>query len=237
VKASWDQTQDLQARLEGDTAIMGFPVSGAGTVRFRRPALYDLDFSVVRVMAGQEALWVVVSALKAGVRITGRGMTPADIIGKVVSGWEGADPAGWVRQASESQADVTLYQPQVAEGERCWVLEWPARSGERIGGRLFVSQRSRAPVRFEQMDSSGQVTHIYRLHDFRRNVGLKPDDFAYKPMAGYTTYDYEYDPNSPLDLNSILRSNAGRALQGAVQGLNAGDVPPGAQDWLRRQGF
>ena len=237
MKVSWDHTEDLEARLEGDAAIMGFPVSGTGTVRFKRPNLYDLDFTVARVLAGKDALWVIAPAFKAGVRVTAKGMAPAEVIRKVVSGWEGADPTAWVQQASSSEADVTLYEPQDVEGERCWVLEWPARTGERIGGRLYVSQRSRAPVKFEQMDSGGQVTHTYKLREFRRNVGLKEEDFSYKPMAGYSTYEYEYDPNSPLDLGALMQSKAGQALRGAIGEAAQGNLPANAQNWLKRQGF
>jgi len=233
VEANWDRTSDLQARLEGDASILGFPVSGAGTVRFMRPDLYDLDFTTARVIAGKEALWVIVPAFKAGVRVTAKGMTPAQAIGTIISGWDGANPEAWVRQASASAPDVTLYRPEELDGERCWVLEWPARTGERIGGRLYVSQRTCTPVRFDQMDSGGQITHTYRLKDLRRNTGLQPADFDYKPMAGYHVFEYAYDANSPLDLDSLLRGVGAGSLSGLV---DPNKLPADAADWLRRHG-
>jgi outer membrane lipoprotein-sorting protein len=235
IKSTWDRTQDLEARFEGDTEVLGLQVSGAGRLRFKKPGLYDLDLNTVRVIAGPKCLWAIVPSLQTGVRVTAEGMTPAQVMSAIVSGWQERDPARWVDEAVAAPAEVKLWAPQVVEGQRCWLLEWPSRTGERIGGRLYVGQVSRAPVQFCQMDSGGQITHTYKITNFRRNTGLKPEDFEYKPMAGYSVIDYHYDPKDPVGLQHLIESG-GKQLGGLRDQLKQA-LPPEAADWLRSKGL
>jgi outer membrane lipoprotein-sorting protein len=233
VKQSWDRTQDFEATLQGDTQVLGFTVTGAGRLRFKRPALYDLDLNTLRVIAGDKSLWVVVPALKTGVRVTSPGMTPAQMLGSVVSDWTERDPARWVDQATSDESEVTLWATQEMDGQRCWLLEWPARTGERVGGRLYVGQSTRAPVRFDQMDSGGRIVHQYKISNFRRNVGLKAQDFDYKPMEGYTTLEYTYDPNDPGGLKRLLDSS-GPAFNDLRQKVER-ELGPAVREYLKRK--
>jgi outer membrane lipoprotein-sorting protein len=234
VQQTWLRTTDLDARLEGDTEVLGFQVSGAGRLRFSKPDLYDLDLSAVRLVAGKDALWAIVPALHMGLKVTAQGMTPAQVMAGVLSGWEERDPARWVQTATSSPQDVSLRGVQVLNGERCWVLDWPARTGERIGGRLHVSQSTRLPVKFEQMDSGGQVTHTYTLTQVRRNVGLKASDFEYHPLSGYRLYTYQYDPNDPSGLRRLIDQN--RTALGDLQ-QRIEEKVPGASGWLKEHGL
>lgn len=234
VQQTWLRTTDLEARLEGDTEVLGFQVTGAGRLRFCKPNLYDLDLNAVRLVAGPDALWAVVPALRMGLKVTASGMTPAQVMAGILSGWEERDPARWVQTATSSPQDVSLRGVQLLNGERCWVLEWPARTGERIGGRLYVSQSTRLPVKFEQMDSGGQVTHTYALTQVRRNVGLKPADFTYRPLSGYRLYSFQYDPNDPSGLRRLIDRN--RAALGDLQ-QRIEEKVPGAAGWLKEHGL
>jgi len=211
MKTSAEGTQDLDGEIEAKLSIGGFPVTGVGHFRMKPPSLYDLDFNTVRVVTGPDALWVVVPAVKTALRVTGKGLPPIDILKQVVSGWDGADPQNWARDAQSSAADAKLWAPEIIDGQRCWVLEWPARTGERVGGVLYVSQLTRLPVRFEQKDSTGHIVNTFHIKHLRRNVGLKPEDFAYKPMEGYVTIDYTYDPEHPLTIDNILAGQSDAA--------------------------
>lgn len=235
MKLTADRTRDIDADIRADLSVAGLPVSGTGHCRLKPPSLYDLDFNVVRVVAGPDALWVVVPAVTTAVKVTSDSLQPAEILHKVVTGWEGADPRGWMEQAQDSAADATLWAPETVEGQRCWVLEWPARTGERVGGCLYVSQRTRMPVRFEQKDSTGRVTNTFTITGLRTNSGLSPEDFQYKPMAGYLTVDYRYDPQNPPSIDGLLGDNAD-----AIQKLGEHFVqeaqkhlPPEVMDLLR----
>ena len=231
VNWSWERTRDMDAVVTGEAEVMGFQVTGGGRLRFLKPDLYDLDLTQLRLVAGTEQLWLILPAFKTAVRVTGEGMTPAQMLESVVAGWEGSNPAGWVKEASARPGEVTLYKPTVVGGERCWVLEWPARTGERIGGRLYVSQKTRGPVQFDQMDSAGQVMSTYRVTQFRRNTGLEPGDFDYQPMTGYATFSFNYDPDDPAGFRRLeeeLRRQAG-PLQEMLR--RAPDLlPPGLLD-------
>jgi outer membrane lipoprotein-sorting protein len=234
MKLQADRTRDIDADIRADLSVAGFAVSGTGHCRLKPPSLYDLDFSSVRVVAGPDALWVVVPAVTTAVKITSDSLQSAELLHKIVSGWDAADPQGWMEQARESAADVVLWAPEVVEGRRCWVLEWPARTGERVGGCLYVSQRTRMPVQFRQKDSTGAVTNTFTVTRLRTNSGLGPEDFQYKPMAGYMTIDYEYDPDSPLSVEGLLRGGkvleqmGGHLMQEAQRHL-----PPEVMDLLR----
>jgi hypothetical protein len=234
VEQTWLRTTDLDARLEGDTEVLGFQMGGAGHFRFRKPDLYDLDLNAVRLVAGPDALWAVVPALRVGLKVTAKGMTPAQVMAGVLSGWEERDPARWVQTALSAPREVSLRGVQLLNGERCWVLEWPTRTGERIGGRLYVSQSTRLPVKFEQMDSGGQVTHTYTLSQARRNVGLTPSDFIYRPLPGYKLYTFQYDPKDPSGLRRWIDQNR-TALGDLQQRLE--EKVPGAADWLKDHGL
>lgn len=238
VKWTWDRTSDLEAMVTGDTEVMGLRVAGTGRLRFMKPDLYDLDFSNARLVAGSQQLWVVLPAFKTAVRVTGEGMTPSEILGSMIAGWNGGNPTKWVQEASARPAEVILYAPRMLDGQRCWVLQWPARTGERIGGRLYVSQRSRAPIRFDQMNSAGQVVRTYQISDFRRNIGLTPADFEYTPMPDYTTLNYRYDPRDPTGARR-MREEIGRQLDSLRRMLEQqlpNFLPPGALDWGRGAG-
>lgn len=239
IKATWERTEDLEARVEADTDIMGFRVSGAGRLRFKKPDLYDLDFNTVRIIAGRDALWVIVPAFKTGVRITADDMTPTEILADLVADWGPGDPARWVEEATSEPPEVTLYAPTVIDGERCWILEWPSRTGERIGGRLYVSQRSRAPIRFDQMDSANRIIRTYKISQFKRNIGLTEADFDYQPMSGFSTLDYHYDPDKPLGIEGLLMGGGPEPdeLRPKIRRKAKDRLPADAARWLRRKGL
>lgn len=233
-KESWDRTESFEAVAEGETVVAGVNLSTTGRLRFLKPDLYDLDLNVARIMCGPKSLWVVAPAVKTGFRVHSASMRPAEILARIVASWDSRDPARWVDAAAGRPAEVKLYAPQVIEGQRCWVLEWPSRTGETIGGRLYVGQRSRAPVQFDHMDSAGQVVHSYKMTKFQRNTGLKPGDFEFAPMAGYSVVEVEYDPNDPVGLGRLLRGQAG------TQGLRRKAdeyLGSGAGDWMKRHGL
>lgn len=229
---TWDRTGDLEAMVTSDTEVMGLRVAGTGRLRFLKPDLYDLDFSNARLVAGTQQLWVVLPVFRTAVRVTGEGMTPSDILGSMIAGWNGSNPTRWVQEASARPREVILYAPQVLDGQRCWVLQWPARTGERIGGRLYVSQRSRAPIRFDEMNSAGQVVRSYQVSDFRRNIGLTPEDFEYTPMPDYATLNFRYDPTDPTGTRRMREEIRGRldSLRRMFDQRLPDFLPPGALD-------
>lgn len=232
VKSAWDRTRDLEAMVTSDMEVMGFRVAGTGRLRFLKPDLYDLDLSNARLVAGERQLWVILPAFKTAVRVTGEGMTPSDILGSMIAGWNGGDPTKWVQEATARPQEVILYAPRVIDEQRCWVLEWPARTGERIGGRLYVSQRTRAPIRFDEMDSAGRIVRTYEIRDFRRNIGLTPDDFEYTPMPNYTTLNYRHDPTDPTGTRRMREEIRSRldALRRMLEQQLPDFLPPGALD-------
>ncbi len=239
VSTTWQRTRDFEARVEADTAVLGFPVSGAGSLRFKKPSLYDLDCTNVRIIAGSNSLWVIVPALKTGVRVTAEGMTPAEVFAGIVSGWDAGDPAKWVANATAQPSEVVLYAATVVNGERCWVLDWPSRTGERIGGRLFVSQRTRLPVEFDEVDSAGHPTHKYKVTNLRTNLGFKAEDFGYRPLPGYSVQDFRYDPADPMGVEKLLEQWGPRAstLLDEIGKAAGSALPPEAAEWLKRNGL
>lgn len=233
VDQTWERTSDFEARVEGDVDIMGLSVTAAGRMRHKRPDLYDLDLNSIRVIAGSRDLWVIVPAFKAALKVHSQAAPAEEMLRGMVDQWEERNPENWVREATRRPAEVTLYAAQVIEGERCWVLEWPARTGERIGGRLYVSQRSRAPIKFDQMNSAGQVTRTYTMRKFRRNIGLTEGDFSYEPMAGYSVVEVKYDPDKEMVLEDLLQGLPDvDKLRKKLDKHLPGDV----SDWLDRHG-
>lgn len=235
---TWERTDNLEAQVSGELELMGLPITATGRLRFKKPNLYDLDFNVVRVIAGPQDLWVVIPAIKAGARVQADNMPPGQLLERVLSGWDVSNPTRWVHEALTDPAQVRLFAPEVIENQRCWVLEWPARTGEKIGGTLYVSQRTRAPVRFDQHDSARRVVRSFTVSEFRRNPGLKAEDFQYKPMEGYRTFDLPYDPSHPPALEQLLRGgNDGTQPTAELWDHMQHHLPPAAARWLKRHGM
>jgi outer membrane lipoprotein-sorting protein len=232
---SWDHTDDLQAKVTGDVTLFGTPGTMAASLRFKKPDLYDLDVSSLRIICGADALWVVVPGIKTGFRLKSSELTPRQMLDDILGGFESRDPASWVEEAVDAPQEVTLFAPQQISGERCWVLQWPARTGERVGGRLYVSQRTRAPVRFEQMDSTGKLVRRFDVTGFRRNTGLAAEEFAFKPMEGYMTVDYTYNPGDARVLKKMLEGGA-EGLSDLGRQMEDG-LKERAEDLLQRYGL
>lgn len=232
---TWEHTEDLQARVTGDISLLGTPGTMSASLRFKKPDLYDLDVNSLRIICGAKALWVVVPGIKTGFRLQSSELSPRQMLDDIVGGFESRDPASWVEEAVDAPQEVSLFAPQEINGERCWVMQWPARTGERVGGRLYVSQRSRAPVRFDQMDSTGKLVRSYEVAEFRRNTGLTAEDFAFKPMEGFMVVDYTYNPGDARVLKKMLEGGAdglsslGRSLED--------DLKARADDWLEKYGL
>lgn len=235
-KERWAYTRSFEAQVEANLEIAGIGVSGSGRVRYMRPELYDLDFTNVRLVAGTDALWVVVPAVRTAVRVAGVGITPTQMIDGMLSGWDTADPARWARQLDAASNEVTLFAPQVVDGQRCWVLQWPAKTGERVGGRLYISQRTQSPVRFDQMDPTGQVTQTVQVREYKCNPALRPADFEFHAMSDYRVIEHQYDPSDPLGLEGLLQGTSAEALRLRSQVQEQIEKHlPAAQQWLGNQ--
>jgi outer membrane lipoprotein-sorting protein len=233
VQQSWARTNSFEAQVDANLKVMGIGVSGSGRVRFMRPGLYDLDFNNLRVVTNTDSVWVVVPAVQTAFHVKGVNITPDQMVDKLLSGWETANPAKWADQLGQASEEVTLYAPEVVDGQRCWVLQWPAKTGERVGGRICIGQKTLAPVQFDQMDTGNQVTQTVKVHGFRRNPGLKAESFEYHPMAGYSVVEREYNPQDPLGLEALLQGTTTEMerLRGQIQEQVQKHVP-GAAEWL-----
>jgi len=233
-KREWEATRDLRMQVEGDIEVMGFPTSVSGRLSFKRPGLYDLDLGTPRIIAGPNALWIVVPPLNAAARVYSERLSSRELLAEVVTAWRDRDPMRWVDRAEESARDVDLLDPEELDGTRCWVLAWPSRSGERVGGKLYVSQASRLPIGFDELDADETVKHECRIRELRRNTGLTDDDFTFKPSGDYMVIGCDYDRDRLQSIEDLLGGGRGdrdtaedtlRKLEGK------------ARDWLKKHGI
>ena len=98
-----------------------------------------------------------------------------------------------------------------------------------------MSQRTRAPVLFEQLDSAGTVLRTYKVSEVHRNSGLTVEDFSYSPAPGFSVVNYDYVAADPEKLRELLGGGAEelRKLGRKVKEY----LPPEASDWLQRHGI
>ncbi len=229
---TWERTSDLDARVEGDLELLGIPMKVSGNLRYKAPDLVDVDVVSLRAIATREELWVIVPAISTAFRVHSDRMTPREILTEMLGG---KDPGRAISSSVDKPERLTLKAPVQQAGETCWLLEWPGRTGEHDGGRLYVSQRTRVPVLFEQLDSAGTVLRTYKVSDFHRNRGITVQDFSYSPAPGFSVVNYDYDPADPEKLRELLGGGAEelRKLGRKVKEY----LPPEASDWLQRHGI
>ena len=232
VTQTWERTRDLDAGVMGDLEILGIPMQVDGTIRYKAPDLADLDVRTLRLICAPDDLWVVVPAIRTAFRVHSDRLTPMQMLANML----GSDEPGHHVAESIAKPDrMTLRAPVHYEDEACWRLEWPGRTGESRGGRLTVSQKTRLPVLFEQLDTVGAVLRTYKVTDLHRNSGLTREDFIYKADPRFAVVSYDYDPADPEALRDMLQ---GGAKELGELGRKVKEyLPPEANDWLRRHGI